>query len=666
MNNNSITLLKSKIEDLLEGYWQPDIWKIEDFPYQERLGNTKDRKVVNFSYIKNIYIKVEVKYYSSFGLKNEWWKMSSFIYITYPYLKPVVLFLEKEYPKIKSITEIPYEEILLKYKQYLVFSGKPLVKISERRERTSMYITTLKAFYLFLVDFYDERPEHEKDRWNVERLGISYNMSRRDKYINFENIKQSFRELVKRYMYQNLLVQQKITFSTAQNILKKVYLFFDFIVKEYPDWKDLKNLNRKNIEDFLLYVRNVEMGGRSYVKNRVPSDRHVLDCISNVKRFIEYLQDYNWDEAPITPVNMLIYPEDYPKRKHKIYEDHIKHIPNYVWEQVQENLHMVDPEVARIVLLMEATGFRVSDVCQLNINCLLYKHNGWWLAGDQRKVRLENHIVPISEEIVAIVKIQQKITNEILTIKSNPNNFLFPVLFGKNRGKAFSQSKVRNELNRLAEKCKILDKNGEVYYFKNHAFRHRYGMNLLNNGMNIIHVQKLMAHTSPEMTLTYAKILDSTLRKEWEKVQSSIRIDETGTIVEAVLSEQVEENGLELEWIRHNMDSIRLDHGFCIKSPKLSCDFLEQTLEPPCIKNGCRSFHVDQTFISYYNDQISKMEADIEIYKKSGRTRSLELIEPKLKKYKEIRDSIQYGTGILGLPKHKREYIGNERETNGK
>jgi len=60
------------------------------------------------------------------------------------------------------------------------------------------------------------------------------------------------------------------------------------------------------------------------------------------------------------------------------------------------------------------------------------------------------------------------------------------------------------------------------------------------------------------------------------------------------------------------------------------------------------------------------MEADIEIYKKSGRTRSLELIEPKLTKYREIRDSIQYGTGILGLPKHKREYIGNERETNGK
>lgn len=79
--------------------------------------------------------------------------------------------------------------------------------------------------------------------------------------------------------------------------------------------------------------------------------------------------------------------------------------------------------------------------------------------------------------------------------------------------------------------------------------------------MNILHVQKLMAHTSPEMTLTYAKISDNTLRKEWEKVQTSICIDINGGLIKTSLLEQAEENGLELEWIRHNMDSIRLDHG---------------------------------------------------------------------------------------------------------
>ncbi|WP_244850397.1 hypothetical protein [Brevibacillus halotolerans] len=35
--------------------------------------------------------------------------------------------------------------------------------------------------------------------------------------------------------------------------------------------------------------------------------------------------------------------------------------------------------------------------------------------------------------------------------------------------------------------------------------------------MNILHVQKWMAHASPEMTLKYTKVLDTTMRKSWEE-----------------------------------------------------------------------------------------------------------------------------------------------------
>ena len=36
--------------------------------------------------------------------------------------------------------------------------------------------------------------------------------------------------------------------------------------------------------------------------------------------------------------------------------------------------------------------------------------------------------------------------------------------------------------------------------------------------MNLIHVQKWLAHSSPEMTLRYARVLDTTMRKSWEDV----------------------------------------------------------------------------------------------------------------------------------------------------
>ena len=134
-----------------------------------------------------------------------------------------------------------------------------------------------------------------------------------------------------------------------------------------------------------------------------------------------------------------------------------------------------------------------------------------------------------------------------------------------------------------------------------------------------------------------------------------MKLQEGGKIIATTLEKQADENGLELEWIRHNLDSIRLDHGFCIKSPKNNCDYLEQTLEPPCIKNNCRSFHVDRTFLDFYNEQIIKMESDIKLYQKSGRIRSVEIIEPKLKRYREIRDGIVSNGGIYGLPKPRRE-----------
>ncbi len=40
---------------------------------------------------------------------------------------------------------------------------------------------------------------------------------------------------------------------------------------------------------------------------------------------------------------------------------------------------------------------------------------------------------------------------------------------------------------------------------------------MLNSGIDILVVQELLAHASPEMTLMYARLLDDTKRKQFEK-----------------------------------------------------------------------------------------------------------------------------------------------------
>jgi integrase len=178
-------------------------------------------------------------------------------------------------------------------------------------------------------------------------------------------------------------------------------------------------------------------------------------------------------------------------------------------------------EIRLIVSLLEATGFRISDICALKIDCLIHREDGWWLAGEQRKVKDKTHRVPISEEIVKIVLTQQELTRRKSSLELNPFDYLFPTYNGTRRGQPISRENVVNNLNKLAVENKIVDENGDIYRCKPHAFRHRFGVNLINNGMNILHVQKLMAHASPEMTLVYAQIHDTTLRKEWEKASNN-------------------------------------------------------------------------------------------------------------------------------------------------
>ncbi|MDY7954937.1 recombinase XerD, partial [Bacillus thuringiensis] len=83
-----------------------------------------------------------------------------------------------------SIIDIPYTTLLDEYKLYLTENNKPLKYPHHRGgEFISPYLGICKSLYDFFSNYYDERPEHQKDKWNIKRLGIPYNMSRRDRFL---------------------------------------------------------------------------------------------------------------------------------------------------------------------------------------------------------------------------------------------------------------------------------------------------------------------------------------------------------------------------------------------------------------------------------------------------------------------------------------------------
>ena len=636
-----------QITQALSGYWDNNHWDALYCPlYTKKIK--LNNSIIKFEKALNPRVSNEFKYYFFRRLTNSEINMST-VWNNSSAFNSLQDFIFTFYSDIDSIIDIPYGKFSIHYKTYLFEHGKSNLTVKG-------YLQLYNRVYSFYLDWYDQRRETEKDIWDVRKLGIDYNNSICGYTLNFTSIPKPFNNLAKRYIEKRVLIQESLSWGSAIQTMAKLQEFFKHINRKYPNWQDLTPLLRSDIEDYIHFLRTSPMGGESTHKGQAPSKNHIHRSLSVLETFIVYIQRYEWDEAPEKPVGNLIVPEDKPKLPPKV-SNKIKYISDFVWDQIINHMGKLPQEIVPVVILLEATGFRISDVCTLKVDCLIQREDGWWIVGDQRKVKEKNHRVPISEEIAKVVISQQKITREKSTTESNPLNYLFPTYHGARKGLPVARDNVVNNLNKLAIENNIVDEKGDIYRCKAHAFRHRYGVNLINNGMNILHVQKLMAHVSPEMTLVYAQIHDRTLRKEWEKATSNgaIRLNQGGKIISTSIEKQANENGLELEWLRHNLDSIRLDHGFCIKSPKNNCDFLEQTLEPPCIKNNCRSFHVDGTFLDFYNDQILKMESDIEIYQKSGRNRSIEIIQPKLKKYKEIRDGIIKDDGIYGLPKTRRE-----------
>ncbi len=149
------------------------------------------------------------------------------------------------------------------------------------------------------------------------------------------------------------------------------------------------------MEDFLAWYSGYTNGWKK---------KHI-DYLVSLRIFLDYIQRAMYPEAPEIPSVSLLFKEDIPKKLQKTKED-IKFIPEGVLQQLEENLEHLSPsEYIPIVLLLRASGWRISDVLNLRYDtCLERTSQGWYLCGDITKTQVLNHRVPITDEVYAVVQ----------------------------------------------------------------------------------------------------------------------------------------------------------------------------------------------------------------------------------------------------------------------
>ncbi|MHC4183839.1 MAG: tyrosine-type recombinase/integrase [Planctomycetota bacterium] len=90
-------------------------------------------------------------------------------------------------------------------------------------------------------------------------------------------------------------------------------------------------------------------------------------------------------------------------------------------------------------------------------------------------------------------------------------------LFYGQGNKGLGYSAARSVFMKYIEKAGLTHKGYTV-----HCLRHTYASELLNAGMRLEHLQKLMGHTSAEVTRRYARLTDKTRKEEYFKAMKKI------------------------------------------------------------------------------------------------------------------------------------------------
>lgn len=631
---------QSKYDEIIEylsqdnGYWlENDKW---DTNKKIFLSKVVDQRYINFTDLYNL--KNEVKFYVLSNFKNKFLSEYSLTKT----LRPLSLFKEFRVlylDNIKTFNDLDIDKINKKWSLFLINKGFKVNKNGRIKE--PVYYCFINNIYNFIKYFYDDREETEKDIWyskNIKGAKIPASGGTHPKFntISFVAIPKYYRDIVKRYFRAFIT---KRSWSHLNNLSGKLRYFFDFYYgHEYSDGF-LENLTRDDIEKYIYFV-NTDLANKS--------PNYKYQFIDYIRSFLEYIQIAQYDKAPIKEVSFLIFKDDTPKReKTEDYMKRTRFVPEPILKQLDNSIMNLDrPQFIPIYILLRETGWRGTDILNLRYdNCLEKIWNSkeqsynYYLCGEITKTGIAQLKIPIRDKVAEMVQKSIDKAKEISTEENNPKRYLFNTYEGKLKGKPLSKTTLLLTINRLIEEKDIRDVNGELYHFRLHSLRHTRAKEYVEQGMGISVIQQILGHQSLQMTVHYATVSENILYEKWKNIEDLelFKVNaETNELTAIDATTDVGENFVRYEYVKKNLDAVRVPFGVCFKPSKLPC---RQQMNH-CLT--CASFCTTTENIPEYEKEIEKVKSQIEISNRCGRElwaeknmQYLSVLEQTLQKVKE-------------------------------
>ena len=154
------------------------------------------------------------------------------------------------------------------------------------------------------------------------------------------------------------------------------------------------------------------------------------------------------------------------------------------------------------------SGLRTKEVIELKLSDVNLNERSIRFMGKGRKER----VVPLSNVLIVYIKKYLKFERP----KDSASTNLFVILQGQGRGCTMTTSGIRSLFRYRKERFNLSKSNA-------HRLRHTFGSNMAKQGVRLPTLQKMMGHSSPEITLKYIELSGKDLVDEFDRVMKNIK-----------------------------------------------------------------------------------------------------------------------------------------------
>jgi len=549
---------QQRLQEQLVGSWAEDVWC---FPRHQSKPGGLNR--IHFTRLLSPTLRIEIKYALWRKLTSGERKIEHDQGTLCTATHWLIRWFNQNAPATSSLLERSLEHWELSLRSALIKEGALRRPSAQSLHATQEYVTLtsedrriglLRVLYRTIHDAYDDRPETEKDIWDVRKLGVTPNPTASVATLNFTRISQPWlRQLAKKFLEYDLAIHPSGTGNKTR--LQALTHFSRFLAQQQP-LLQASEINRELLVSFVNYVR-----GRSLAVN---TKRKML---INLRTFLETAA-YRLNVTEL-PRERLIFEDDIPKAEEGPLP---REIPEEVMVQLRQHLSTLPTVLLRMVTILLECGMRISELCSLSIDCLKYddKHE-WYLTSFLWK-RRKDHMIPlVNQTVVGAIQAQQA---EIRARWGQDCPYLFPR--PRSHQLPFRQHAFGNALNRWAIQAEIRDQSGKLYHFTAHQFRHTVGMRLINDDVPIETISRLFGHESTKMTERYAHKRMQTIREELLRAGLKHKtINFQGQVVKG----DPEANRLEPQMLRKGIRGQTLPVGGCGRAVVMGpCDHANKCL----------------------------------------------------------------------------------------